>query len=63
MDIDAHTACLCICMHIYSSKSNQYKRYTPYSFPNLHFSPSKAPLYFNGSNVRPGGIWLIKMLI
>ena len=25
--MDAHTACLCICMHIYNSKSIQNKRY------------------------------------
>ena len=62
MNIDAHTACLCICIHIYNCKSTQNKRYTPYSFFNLHFSSSKAYFYktkYTRSKVRPGGIWLI----
>ena len=42
MNIDAHTACLCICIHICNSKSTQNKRYTPYSFFNLQFSSNKV---------------------
>ena len=62
MNIDAHTACLCICMHIYNSKSTQNKRYTPYSFFNLQFSSSKVYIFIKQNRIearlRPDGIWL-----
>ena len=63
MNIDAHTACLCICIHICDSKSTQNKNILHLHFSTFNSVQIKYTNIFIKQNriearLRPDGIWL-----